>query len=81
VLFIGTRFSNSTPQWIRQPKPRDVRAMAACVEDLPAAKTWRRMHQQQKARAGGPALFGNQRIRLAAAGWCHLAVVAEDVEL
>ena len=55
--------------------------MAACVEDLPAAKTWRRMHQQQKARAGGPALFGNQRIRLAAAGWCHLAVVAEDVEL
>ena len=34
------------------------------------------LHQQQPARAGG--LFGNQRIRLAAAGECHLAVVAED---
>jgi alpha-tubulin suppressor-like RCC1 family protein len=27
---------------------------------------------------GGSELFANQRIRLAAAGWCHLAVVAED---
>ena len=36
------------------------------------------LHQQQPARAGGPELFGNQRIRLAAAGFCHLAVVAED---
>ena len=34
------------------------------------------LQQQQPARAGG--LFGNQRIRLAAAGFCHLAVVAED---
>jgi hypothetical protein len=29
-------------------------------------------------RAGGPELFGNQGICLAAAGRCHLAVVAED---
>ena len=29
-------------------------------------------------RAGWPELFANQRIRLAAAGCCHLAVVAED---
>ena len=36
------------------------------------------LHQQQPARAGGPELFANQRIRLAAAGCCHLAVVAED---
>jgi alpha-tubulin suppressor-like RCC1 family protein len=36
------------------------------------------LHQQEPARAGGPELFANQRIRLAAAGWCHLAVVAED---
>ena len=36
------------------------------------------LHQQQPARAGGPELFANQRIRLAAAGGCHLAVVAED---
>ena len=43
------------------------------------------LHQQQPARAGGPEMFGNQRIRLAAAGHrlaaagqCHLAVVAED---
>jgi len=36
------------------------------------------LHQQQPARAGGPELFGNQRIRLASAGFCHLAVVAED---
>jgi alpha-tubulin suppressor-like RCC1 family protein len=36
------------------------------------------LHQQQPARAGGPEMFGNQRIRLAAAGWNHLAVVAED---
>ena len=36
------------------------------------------LHQQQPARAGGPEMFGNQRIRLAAAGWKHLAVVAED---
>ena len=36
------------------------------------------LHQQQPARAGGPEMFGNQRIRLAAAGECHLAVVAED---
>ena len=36
------------------------------------------LHQQQPARAGGPEMFGNQRIRLAAAGFCHLAVVAED---
>ena len=35
-------------------------------------------HQQQPARAGGPEMFDNQRIRLAAAGQCHLAVVAED---
>ena len=35
------------------------------------------LHQQQPAR-GGPELVGNQRIRLAAAGWNHLAVVAED---
>ena len=35
-------------------------------------------HQQQPARAGGLELFGNQRIRLAAAGYHHLAVVAED---
>ena len=31
-----------------------------------------------QARAGGPELFRNQGIRLAAAGRCHLAVVAED---
>ncbi len=36
------------------------------------------LHQQQPARAGGPELFANQRIRLAAAGYRHLAVVAED---
>ena len=36
------------------------------------------LHQQQPARAGGPEMFGNQRIRLAAAGGHHLAVVAED---
>ena len=36
------------------------------------------LHQQQPARAGGPELFDNQRIRLAAAGERHLAVVAED---
>jgi len=36
------------------------------------------LHQQQPARAGGPEMFDNQRIRLAAAGQCHLAVVAED---
>ena len=36
------------------------------------------LHQQQPARAGGPEMFANQRIRLAAAGFCHLAVVAED---
>ena len=36
------------------------------------------LHQQQPARAGGPELFANQRIRLAAACCCHLAVVAED---
>ena len=36
------------------------------------------LHQQQPARAGGPELFANQRIRLAAAGLYHLAVVAED---
>ena len=36
------------------------------------------LHQQQPARAGGPELFANQRIRLAAAGCRHLAVVAED---
>ena len=33
---------------------------------------------QQPARAGGPELFANQRIRLAAAGYRHLAVVAKD---
>ena len=38
------------------------------------------LHQQQPARAGGPELFANQRIRLAAAGYCHLAVVVEDGE-
>jgi hypothetical protein len=32
------------------------------------------LHQQQLACAGGPELFGNQRIRLAAAGFRHLAV-------
>ena len=37
------------------------------------------LHQQQPARAGGPEMFDNRRIRLAAAGYCHLAtVVAED---
>ena len=36
------------------------------------------LHQQQPARAGGPEMFDNRRIRLAAAGWRHLAVVAED---
>ncbi len=36
------------------------------------------LHQQQPARAGGPETFDNQRVRLAAAGFCHLAVVAED---
>ena len=36
------------------------------------------LHQQQPARAGGPELFDNQRIRLAEAGWKHLVVVAED---
>ena len=36
------------------------------------------LHQQQPARAGGPEMFGNQRIRLAAAGGRHLVVVAED---
>ena len=36
------------------------------------------LHQHQPARAGGPELLGNQRIRLPAAGECHLAVVAED---
>ena len=36
------------------------------------------LHQQQPARAGGPEMFGNQRIRLAAAGDRHLAVVVED---
>ena len=36
------------------------------------------LRQQQPARAGGPELFGNQRIRLAAAGQLHLAVLAED---
>ena len=36
------------------------------------------LDQQQPARAGGPEMFDNQRIRLAAAGWSHLAVVAED---
>jgi alpha-tubulin suppressor-like RCC1 family protein len=36
------------------------------------------LHQQQPARAGGPEFFANQRIRLAAAGSYHLAVVAED---
>jgi alpha-tubulin suppressor-like RCC1 family protein len=36
------------------------------------------MHHQRPARAGGPELFANQRIRLAAAGLWHLAVVAED---
>ena len=35
-------------------------------------------HQQWPARAGGPEMFGNQRVRLAAAGNRHLAVVAED---
>ena len=32
----------------------------------------------RRVRPGGPELFDNQRIRLAAAGWNHLAVVAED---
>ena len=32
----------------------------------------------RRVRPGGPELFDNQRIRLAAAGWKHLAVVAED---
>jgi alpha-tubulin suppressor-like RCC1 family protein len=36
------------------------------------------LHQQQPARVGVPELFANLRIRLAAAGRCHLAVVAED---
>ena len=36
------------------------------------------LHQQQPARAGGPELFANQSIRLAAAGYRHLAVMAED---
>jgi hypothetical protein len=36
------------------------------------------LHQQQPARAGGPELFDNQHIRLAAAGESHLAVMAED---
>ena len=36
------------------------------------------LHQQQPACAGGPELFANQRIRLAAAGFRHLAVVAKD---
>ena len=36
------------------------------------------LHQQQPERAGGPELFGNQLIRLAAAGYRHLAVVTED---
>ena len=36
------------------------------------------LHQQQSARAGRPELFGNQRIRLAAAGYRHLAVGPED---
>jgi alpha-tubulin suppressor-like RCC1 family protein len=36
------------------------------------------LQQQQPARAGGPELFANQRIRLAAAGMYYLAVVAED---
>jgi alpha-tubulin suppressor-like RCC1 family protein len=35
-------------------------------------------YAQYPARAGGPELFDNQRIRLAAAGYRHLAVVAED---
>ena len=30
------------------------------------------LQQQQPARAGGPELFGNQRIRLAAAGWSNM---------
>ena len=38
-------------------------------------------HQQWPARAGGPEKFGNQRVRLAAAGNRHLAVVAEDGEV
>ena len=32
----------------------------------------------RRVRPGGPELFDNQRIRLAVAGWSHLAVVAED---
>jgi len=35
------------------------------------------LHQQQPARAGGPEMIDNQRIRLAAAGFHHLVVVAE----
>jgi hypothetical protein len=35
-------------------------------------------HQHQLARAGRLVLFGNQRIRLAAAGYFHLVEVAED---
>ena len=39
------------------------------------------LHQQQPARAGGPELFGNQHIRLAADCWYHLAVTAKDGSL
>ena len=35
-------------------------------------------HQQLPARAGGPELFDNQRIRLAAAGCRYLVMVSED---
>ena len=36
------------------------------------------LHQQEPACTGGPELFANQCIRLAAVGYCHLAVLAED---
>jgi len=36
------------------------------------------LHQHQPARVGGLELFANQRIRQVAAGYRHLAVVAED---
>jgi len=47
---------------------------------FPAAIMGQLGHGAAPAAAGarGPELFDNQRIRLAAAGDCHLAVVAED---
>jgi alpha-tubulin suppressor-like RCC1 family protein len=64
----------------RLQRRRDRGRRALCLGDgrLGQHRLGAVLHQHQPARAGGLELFANQRICLAAAVFCHLAVVAED---